>query len=217
MYAQGASVEDCAAACDADETCVAFDYSTEDEMCNAFKADTLGPYVGNGTSGWSCYTILQIPDNCPLSVFQDTVDNFTMLNNCNQALDQIRSTFEEGHGQYIKQDNPGYCVRTTDNEYDFANLSTMIQSSGSVYECALACNADEDCVAFDYERASGNCDSYKQDTLAAYQGNGNENFECYTRISMPEYCPYEMFQGTVDVIVNIQQVLYDIQTQVDTL
>jgi hypothetical protein len=34
---------------------------------------------------------------------------------------------------------------------------------------------------------------------------------------MPEYCPYEMFQGTVDVIVNIQQVLYDIQTQVDTL
>lgn len=93
----------------------------------------------------------------------------------------------------------------------------MIQSAGSVYECALACNADEDCVAFDYEISSGNCDSYKQDPLAPYQGNGNQNFECYTRVSIPEYCPYDMFQGTVEVIVNIQQVLYDIQQHVETL
>jgi hypothetical protein len=94
-------------------------------------------------------------------VFQDTVDNFTMLNNCNQALDLIRNTFAQGHGQYIKQDNPGFCVRTTDNDYDVALLSTMTQSGESVYECALACNADEDCVAFNYESATGNCDSYK--------------------------------------------------------
>jgi hypothetical protein len=64
MYSEGASVEDCAAGCDADETCVAFDYDSVDGYCYAYKADTLASYVGSGDSDWSCYQKIVIPEDC---------------------------------------------------------------------------------------------------------------------------------------------------------
>lgn len=54
MYESGASVQDCAAGCDADETCVAFDYSP-DGYCYAYKQDPLADYVGQSdasTQDW---------------------------------------------------------------------------------------------------------------------------------------------------------------------
>jgi hypothetical protein len=37
MYSEGASVSDCAAGCDEDETCVAFDFGSENGYCYAYK------------------------------------------------------------------------------------------------------------------------------------------------------------------------------------
>jgi hypothetical protein len=48
----------------------------------------------------------------------------------------------------------------------------MYETSDSVYQCAIACNADEECVAFDYS-PDGFCYAYKQDPLADYVGSGS--------------------------------------------
>jgi hypothetical protein len=69
---------------------------------------------------------------------------------CTQSLNEMRETFVAGHGEYQLQSEPGFCVRSTDNEYDLSNLTEMLTTSDSVYECSIACNDIETCVAFDY-------------------------------------------------------------------
>jgi hypothetical protein len=64
MYSEGASVSDCAAGCDADEECVAFDYGSEDGYCYKYKADPLADYVGSGDSDWSCYKPISFHEDC---------------------------------------------------------------------------------------------------------------------------------------------------------
>jgi hypothetical protein len=63
MYSEGASLSQCSASCDADETCVAFDYGPTG-LCYAYKMDTLADYVGSGVEGWSCYHKIVIPSFC---------------------------------------------------------------------------------------------------------------------------------------------------------
>jgi hypothetical protein len=62
----------CADACDADETCVAFDYDS-DGYCNAYKSDPLADYIGSGDSDWSCYRKIEIPASCDSSYVTEAV------------------------------------------------------------------------------------------------------------------------------------------------
>jgi hypothetical protein len=52
----------------------------------------------------------------------------------------------------------------------------MLNTSESVYECAAACNADEECIAFDYRLNDGECYYFKYDPVAPYVGNGDEAY-----------------------------------------
>lgn len=74
MYEEGASVEDCANACNADETCYAFDFGSEEGYCYAYKQDTLAEYVGSGTEGWSCYHRIVLPGYCDYSDISTILD-----------------------------------------------------------------------------------------------------------------------------------------------
>jgi hypothetical protein len=75
MYESGASVSQCAASCDADETCVAFDYGPTG-LCYAYKMDTLADYVGSGVEGWSCYHKIAIHEDCDTSFVFEVVALF---------------------------------------------------------------------------------------------------------------------------------------------
>jgi hypothetical protein len=72
----------------------------------------------------------------------------------------MRVSFENGHGEYELQATQGYCERSTDNDYDNDNLTEYYETSDSTYQCAIACNNDETCVAFDYG-PDGYCYGYK--------------------------------------------------------
>jgi hypothetical protein len=98
------------------------------------------------------------------------------LESCTQSLNTIRSTFENGHGEYELQPTQGYCVRSSDNDYDTDLSNVMLNTSESVYECAAACNADEECIAFDYRLNDGECYYFKYDPVAPYVGNGDEAY-----------------------------------------
>lgn len=104
--------------------------------------------------------------------------------NCSQALDKIRTSFVNGHLEYEKQENAGTCVRSTDGQN---NGYTDMLDSGSVQECAQACNADSTCVAFD-RSTSGNCDAYQLDPAANFVGSGSGDWSCYTKVTLPDYC-----------------------------
>jgi hypothetical protein len=77
MYSEGASVSQCAEACDADETCVAFDFGSEDGYCYAYKADPLAAYVASGDPEWSCYNKIAMHEDCDASFINDVVVLFT--------------------------------------------------------------------------------------------------------------------------------------------
>jgi hypothetical protein len=98
-----------------------------------------------------------------------------VLQGCTQSLNKIRETFVGGHGEYELQSIPGFCVRSTDGQYTNDNLTEMYSEGASITECALGCNADETCVAFDYG-PTGLCYAYKQDTLADYVGSEEEGW-----------------------------------------
>jgi hypothetical protein len=66
------------------------------------------------------------------------------------------------------------------------NYTDMLDS-GSVQECAQACNADSTCVAFD-RSTSGNCDAYQLDPAANFVGSGSGDWSCYTKVTLPDYC-----------------------------
>jgi hypothetical protein len=72
----------------------------------------------------------------------------------------MRASFVDGHGEYELQPLQGYCVRSTDNDYDEDKYTTMYESSDSTYQCAIACNNDPTCVAFDYRASDGYCHAY---------------------------------------------------------
>jgi hypothetical protein len=93
-------------------------------------------------------------------------------------------------------------VRSTDNDYDNDNLTTMYETSDSVQACAEACDADTECVAFDYG-PEGYCYAYKHDPLAPYVGNGSDaDWSCYHKISIPTGC--DASHVTTIVNLNIQ-------------
>jgi hypothetical protein len=95
----------------------------------------------------------------------------------------------------------GFCARTTDNSYDFDNLREMYSSGASISDCAAGCDADAECVAFDYGSVEGYCYAYKADPLAAYVGSGtNEDWSCYTQVSIPSDCG-AVYQETADIAV----------------
>jgi hypothetical protein len=52
----------------------------------------------------------------------------------------------------------------------------MYEEGASVAQCAISCNDDETCVAFDYNAEDGFCYAYKQDPLADYVGSGAESW-----------------------------------------
>jgi hypothetical protein len=90
MYSEGASVQQCAQACNADETCVAFDHGP-DGYCYGYKQDPLASYVGQGDEDWQCYTHLSIPATCS-SIYQDAVDHFASFRwNYVPAYQQLES------------------------------------------------------------------------------------------------------------------------------
>jgi hypothetical protein len=138
------------------------------------------------------------------------------MQNCSQALDYIRGTFNDGHGEYTKQETPGFCVRSTDNEYDSDNLTRMYETSDSVYQCAVACNADETCVAFDYQTSTGYCYGYKQDPLASYVGSVTNDWSCYTHVRIPDTCS-SIYQETIDSVANIFLLTYGMSIQMTAM
>jgi hypothetical protein len=71
---ESGSIQECAEACDADPTCVAFDRNTSGN-CDGYKLDPLANFVGGGQSStsWNCYTSIAIPNDCD-SIYQDTID-----------------------------------------------------------------------------------------------------------------------------------------------
>jgi hypothetical protein len=73
MHSEGASIHDCASSCDADETCVAFDYDSGDGYCYAYKADPLASYVGSGDANWSCYHKISVPEGCDSTPVMEAV------------------------------------------------------------------------------------------------------------------------------------------------
>lgn len=72
----------------------------------------------------------------------------------------MRTTFENGHGEYIEQPTPGFCVRATDNQFDESNNFELYETTDSLYQCAMACNGIETCVAFDYQISTGTCSGF---------------------------------------------------------
>jgi hypothetical protein len=76
MFSEGASITECAAACDADETCVAFDHGPTG-YCYAYKQDPLADYVGNGDGDWECYKKIAMHEDCDSSFIMDVVVLFT--------------------------------------------------------------------------------------------------------------------------------------------
>jgi hypothetical protein len=85
----------------------------------------------------------------------------------------------------------------------------MLETSESVYQCAVSCNNDETCVAFDYETSTGYCYAYKEDPAAPYVGSGNDSdWSCYTHMSMPAECD-PIYQSTVDEVANIRILAYN--------
>jgi hypothetical protein len=138
------------------------------------------------------------------------------LESCTQSLNEVRASFENGYGEYEQQSTTGYCVRSTDNANDFDNMTEMYETSESVYDCAVSCNADPTCVAFDYETSSGFCYAYKSDPLASYVGNGDPEWSCYTHISIPSDCG-SIYQETVAIVANIYLVEYNQNIQIDGL
>jgi hypothetical protein len=131
----------------------------------------------------------------------------------------MRSTFDDGHGEYVKQEANGNCARSTDLDYDFDNLTEMYETSDSVYQCAVACNQDETCVAFDYQTGSGYCYAYKEDPLASYVGSGTvtqSDWNCYTYFSITADCD-SIYQETVNAIANISLLQYNLYIQVNGL
>jgi hypothetical protein len=48
-----------------------------------------------------------------------------------------------GHGEYELQSNGGYCVRASDGEFDNDLSPSLFESGATLYDCLLACNADE--------------------------------------------------------------------------
>lgn len=78
----------------------------------------------------------------------------------------------------------------------------MYETSDSVQACAEACDADTECVAFDYG-PEGYCYAYKHDPLAPYVGNGSDaDWSCYHKISIPTDC--DASHVTTIVNLNIQ-------------
>jgi chromosome segregation ATPase len=53
----------------------------------------------------------------------------TIMQGCTNYLSEIKDSFVNGHGEYELQSIGGYCVRSTDNDYDFDNLRTMYETS----------------------------------------------------------------------------------------
>jgi hypothetical protein len=78
----------------------------------------------------------------------------------------------------------------------------MYEEGASVAQCAISCNDDEECVAFDYNAEDGFCYAYKQDPLADYVGSGAESWQCYTHTSIPDSCS-PVYQGAVDVLATV--------------
>jgi hypothetical protein len=109
------------------------------------------------------------------------------------------SYFVDGTGGYQRDSQDGYCVRSTDNDYDNSNLTTMFSEGASIAECAAACDADETCVAFDHG-PDGYCYAYKMDPLADYVGSGDEDWECYHKIVIPTFCNSESVTQSIEVI-----------------
>jgi chromosome segregation ATPase len=56
---------------------------------------------------------------------QQLADDFELLSSCNEALDTIKMTFEDGHGEYQKQPVGGNCVRSTDAGLESENRSLL--------------------------------------------------------------------------------------------
>jgi hypothetical protein len=98
------------------------------------------------------------------------------------------SYFVDGTGGYQRESQDGYCVRSTDNDYDTSNLTTIFSEGASESDCAAGCDADETCVAFDFGSEDGYCYAYKADPLAEYVGSGDANWSCYKKIMIPEGC-----------------------------
>jgi len=124
----------------------------------------------------------------------------------------MRATFENGHGEYEAQPLNGYCVRSTDGSYEDENLIDLYDTSDSVYQCVLACNAEPTCVAFDYDSTTGFCYGYKTDAdpLASYVGSGTDSdWTCYTHISIPITCD-SIYQDTVDAVASISLFQYNL-------
>lgn len=96
------------------------------------------------------------------------------MQGCTDFLSKMKDSFMNGHGEYEMQPIAGSCVRSSDNEYNFDNLTTLYETSMSVYQCAVACNADETCVAFDYRSTDGYCYAYAEDPEAPYVGKGTD-------------------------------------------
>jgi hypothetical protein len=90
-------------------------------------------------------------------------------------------------------------VRSTDNEYDFDNLTELLETSTSPGQCADACDADETCVAFDYD-SNGYCYAYKLDPLASYVGSGDSDYSCYHKIIIPEDCDSSAVMSAVALL-----------------
>jgi len=139
------------------------------------------------------------------------------LESCTQSLDTIRTSFENGYGEYEQHSTSGYCVRPTDGGYDDDNLIDLYETSDSVYECVYACNAEPTCVAFDYDSTTGFCYGYKADPVGSYVGSGTDSdWSCYTHISIPGDCD-SIYQETVNIVANIYSVQYNLNIQIDGL
>jgi hypothetical protein len=60
------------------------------------------------------------------------------------------------------------------------------------------------CFAFDYG-PNGLCNAYKEDPLASYVGSGDENYECYNRISIPVECD-AVYQENINIATSLVQI-----------
>jgi len=95
----------------------------------------------------------------------------------------------------------------------------LYETSDSVYQCVAACNAEETCVAFDYDSTTGFCYGYKADAdpEASYVGSGTDSdWSCYTHVSIPGDCD-SIYQDTVDTIANISILQYNLYLQLNGL
>jgi len=61
------------------------------------------------------------------------------METCRDAFTSITDSSSGGISGYQLQPIAGYCVRSTDNEYDFDNL-TELPLDGTAQECADACD-----------------------------------------------------------------------------